>query len=133
LSEVEIFSLGAASCRDDRGCSPPPQGRHFIADRTAQCAVTRFLRRLQNWQNEMNLERKVDLNTRGFLSITANAFYPRPKCSMTQHDTTVRIRHMLDHAKEAVDLLDGKEKAGLSCAGSWNLLSLGWLKLLEKP
>jgi hypothetical protein len=68
LSEVEIFSLGAASCRDGRGCSPLPQGRHFIADRTAQRAVTRFLRRLQNWQNEMNLERKVDLNTRCFLS-----------------------------------------------------------------
>jgi hypothetical protein len=33
---------------------------------------------------------------------------------MTQHDTTVRIRHMLDHAKEAVDLLAGKEKADLS-------------------
>ena len=32
---------------------------------------------------------------------------------MTQHDTTVRIRHMLDHAKEAMDLLSGKEKADL--------------------
>jgi hypothetical protein len=32
---------------------------------------------------------------------------------MTQYDTTVRIRHMLDHAKEAVDLLAGKEKADL--------------------
>jgi hypothetical protein len=26
---------------------------------------------------------------------------------MTQHDPTVRMRHMLDHAKEAVDLLAG--------------------------
>ena len=33
---------------------------------------------------------------------------------MTQHDTTVRMQHMLDHAKEAVDLLAGKEKADLS-------------------
>jgi hypothetical protein len=61
------------------------------------------------------LGRKVDLNTPGFLvSIIANAFYPRPKCSMTQHVPTVRMRHMLDHAKEAVDLLACKEKADLS-------------------
>ena len=33
---------------------------------------------------------------------------------MTQHDPTLRMRHMLDHAKEAVDLLAGKEKAELS-------------------
>ena len=33
---------------------------------------------------------------------------------MTQHDPTVRIRHMLDHAKEAVGLLVGKEKIDLS-------------------
>lgn len=32
---------------------------------------------------------------------------------MTQHDPALRIRHMLDHAKEAVDLLAGKEKAAL--------------------
>ena len=32
---------------------------------------------------------------------------------MTQHDPTVRMRHMLDRAKEAVDLLVGKEKADL--------------------
>ena len=31
------------------------------------------------------------------------------ECSMKQHDTTVRIRHMLDHAKEAVALLAGKK------------------------
>lgn len=33
---------------------------------------------------------------------------------MTQHDPTVRMRHMLDHAKEAVGLLVGKEKTDLS-------------------
>lgn len=30
---------------------------------------------------------------------------------MTQHSPTVRMRHMLDHAKEAIDLVAGKEKA----------------------
>ena len=39
-----MFSVGAASCRDDRGWKPLPQGQHFIADRTAQHAVTRFFR-----------------------------------------------------------------------------------------
>lgn len=33
---------------------------------------------------------------------------------MTQHDPTVRMRHMLDHAKEAVNLLSGKEKEVLA-------------------
>jgi len=32
---------------------------------------------------------------------------------MTQHDPTVRLRHMLDHAREAVDLADGLERAQL--------------------
>ena len=32
---------------------------------------------------------------------------------MTQHDQILRMRHMLDHAKEAVGLLAGKEKADL--------------------
>jgi len=44
-NEVEPFLLweSAAADRDDRGWKPLPQGRHFIADRTAQRAVTRFL------------------------------------------------------------------------------------------
>jgi uncharacterized protein with HEPN domain len=32
---------------------------------------------------------------------------------MTQHNDMIRLRHMLDHAKEAVDLITGKEKAEL--------------------
>jgi two-component system LytT family response regulator len=47
---------------------------------------------------------------------------------MTQHDTIVRIRHMLDHAKEAVDLLAGKEKADLSRD---RILELALVRLVE--
>jgi len=47
---------------------------------------------------------------------------------MTQHDPTVRMRHMLDHAKEAVDLLAGKEKADLSRN---RLLELALVRLVE--
>jgi uncharacterized protein with HEPN domain len=46
---------------------------------------------------------------------------------MTQHDPTLRIRHMLDHAKEAVDLLAGKEKAAL---GSDRVLQLVLVRLV---
>ncbi len=47
---------------------------------------------------------------------------------MTQHDPTVRMRHMLDHAKEAVGLLDGKEKTDLS---SNRVLELALIRLIE--
>jgi uncharacterized protein with HEPN domain len=47
---------------------------------------------------------------------------------MTQHDPTVRIRHMLDHAQEAVALLAGKEKADLS---SNRVLELALVRLVE--
>jgi len=46
---------------------------------------------------------------------------------MTQHDPTLRIRHMLDHAKEAVDLLAGIEKATL---GSDRVLQLALVRLV---
>ena len=47
---------------------------------------------------------------------------------MTQHDPTLRMRHMLDHAKEAVDLLAGKEKAELSRN---RILELALVRLVE--
>ena len=47
---------------------------------------------------------------------------------MTQHDPSVRIRHMLEHAKEAVDLLAGKEKAALASA---RVLQLALVRLVE--
>jgi uncharacterized protein with HEPN domain len=47
---------------------------------------------------------------------------------MTQHDPTVRMRHMLDYAKEAVDLLAGKERADLSRD---RILELALVRLVE--
>ncbi len=32
---------------------------------------------------------------------------------MTQHNDMIRLRHMLDHAKEAVALIAGKDRAEL--------------------
>jgi hypothetical protein len=44
-NEVEAFSCGSGILpRQYRGWKPLPQGRHFIADRMAQRAITRFLR-----------------------------------------------------------------------------------------
>jgi uncharacterized protein with HEPN domain len=47
---------------------------------------------------------------------------------MTQHDPTVRMRHMLDHAKEAVNLLSGKEKEVLARE---RVLELALVRLIE--
>jgi uncharacterized protein with HEPN domain len=47
---------------------------------------------------------------------------------MTHHDPTVPMRHMLDHAKEAVALLAGKEKAELSRN---RILELALVRLIE--
>jgi uncharacterized protein with HEPN domain len=47
---------------------------------------------------------------------------------MTQHDPTVPMRHMLDHAIEAVELLAGKEKEDLS---SNRVLELALVRLVE--
>jgi hypothetical protein len=32
---------------------------------------------------------------------------------MTRHDDMVRLRHMLDHAREAVSLINGKQREDL--------------------
>jgi hypothetical protein len=44
--KLNLFFLweSAAADRDDRGWKPLPQGRHFITDRMAPRAITRFLR-----------------------------------------------------------------------------------------
>jgi uncharacterized protein with HEPN domain len=47
---------------------------------------------------------------------------------MTRHDPTVRMRHMLDHAQEAVGLLAGKKKADLYRN---RLLELALVRLIE--
>ena len=32
---------------------------------------------------------------------------------MTRHDDIIRLRHMLDHAREAVKMAEGKERTAL--------------------
>jgi uncharacterized protein with HEPN domain len=47
---------------------------------------------------------------------------------MTQHNDMIRIRHMLDHAKEAVELIDGKDKTELQHN---RVLELALIRLVE--
>src|SRR5712664_3206081 len=47
---------------------------------------------------------------------------------MSKRDQTVRLRHMLDHAKEAVFLVRGKSRKGLD---SDRLLNLALVRLVE--
>lgn len=47
---------------------------------------------------------------------------------MTRHDDIVRLRHMLDHAREAVAMLAGKERADLQ---SERMLELALVRLIE--
>ena len=47
---------------------------------------------------------------------------------MSRHDDLVRLRHMLDHSREAVGLLHGKTRADLK---NTRLLELGLVRLVE--
>jgi len=47
---------------------------------------------------------------------------------MSRHSPEVRLRHMLDHAREAVELARGKTRADLA---SIRLLQLGLVRLVE--
>ena len=47
---------------------------------------------------------------------------------MTQHNDMIRFRHMLDHAKEAVDLVAGKDKTELQHN---RVLELALIRLVE--
>jgi len=47
---------------------------------------------------------------------------------MTQHDDRVRLRHMLDHAKEAVEMLRSRNRADLE---SDRMLGLAIVRLRE--
>lgn len=47
---------------------------------------------------------------------------------MPRHDTILRLRHMLDHAKEAVTTAQGKTRTDLDTD---RLLNLGLVRLLE--
>lgn len=37
----------------------------------------------------------------------------KPWCNMTRHDDIIRLRHMLDHAREAVKMAEGKNRTAL--------------------
>ena len=47
---------------------------------------------------------------------------------MTQHNDIIRLRHMLDHAKEAVDLIAGKDRVELQHD---RVLELALIRLVE--
>jgi len=47
---------------------------------------------------------------------------------MTQHDDIVRLGHMLDHAREAIDMLRGRERADLDRD---RMLELALVRLIE--
>ena len=47
---------------------------------------------------------------------------------MTQHNDMIRLRHMLDHAREALDLIDGKDKTELQHS---RMLELALIRLVE--
>jgi uncharacterized protein with HEPN domain len=47
---------------------------------------------------------------------------------MSRHSSEVRLRHMLDHAREAVDLAKGKSRTDLA---NTRLLQLGLVRLVE--
>jgi uncharacterized protein with HEPN domain len=47
---------------------------------------------------------------------------------MSRHDDAVRLRHMLDHAREAVELCRGRTRQDL---GSDRLLNLAMVRLVE--
>jgi len=47
---------------------------------------------------------------------------------MTQHDVFMRIRHMLDHACEAVEMIKGRSRGDLD---SDRMLNLALMRLIE--
>ena len=47
---------------------------------------------------------------------------------MTRHDDNIRLRHMLDHTREAITIIEGRHRADLD---SDRLLELGLVRLVE--
>ena len=47
---------------------------------------------------------------------------------MTRHDDQIRLQHMLDHAREAMSLIEGKNKADL---GRERMLELSLIRMIE--
>lgn len=52
---------------------------------------------------------------------------------MSRHSSEVRLRHMLDHAREAVDLAKGKAGPTLRGRACCSLASSGWWKSSARP
>jgi uncharacterized protein len=75
------------------------------------------------------LGREVDLNTPGFLSlISAAKSWPMLRSSMSRHDGDIRLRHMMDHAREAVAMASGRTRSELDTDRQ---LNLSLVRLLE--
>jgi len=51
---------------------------------------------------------------------------------MSQHDDDVRISHMLDYSREALELSKGRSREDLILTGLSNWHSFGLLRSLEK-
>jgi hypothetical protein len=51
---------------------------------------------------------------------------------MPQHDDKIKLKQMLDHANEAVEMVRGKEKSDLQKIGCLNWPLLDSLKFLER-
>jgi len=47
---------------------------------------------------------------------------------MTQHDDIARLQHVLEHAREAVSMIEGKERADLRHE---RMLELSLIRLIE--
>jgi len=47
------------------------------------------------------------------VNIIVIKFLPKQWCIMTQHDDIVRLHHMLETAREAVAMIEGKERSHL--------------------
>jgi predicted nucleotidyltransferase len=77
------------------------------------------------------LGRKVDLNTLGFLSpYFRRRVLARLRSSMSRHEGDIRLRHMLDHAREAVAMASGRTRVELDTDRQLNLSLVRRLKIV---
>ena len=49
---------------------------------------------------------------------------------MSRHDATVRLRHMLDHGREAVDMVQGRSRGDLDTDRQFNLALVRLLEIV---
>jgi len=55
-------------------------------------------------------------------------YWPKRRCNMSRHERDIRLRHMLDHASEAVAMVQGKTRSDLDTDRQ---LNLSLVRLLE--